>query len=56
MLAEDSNPRVYVFSSCNEKIKAIVAQPTTTEIKRDWIGFPRGKENFLTKQGRGINQ
>ena len=26
MLAMDSHPRVYVFSSCNDKVRAIVVQ------------------------------
>ena len=33
MLAEDLNPHAYVFSPCNEKIRAFVAQPTKANNK-----------------------
>ena len=54
MLTEDLNPRAYIFSSCNEKIKAIVVQSTTTESKMnyeargDWFVYFPG---FKTHQG-----
>lgn len=41
MLAEDSNPHAYVFSSCSEKIRAIIVHPTTTETKGNEIDLPR---------------
>ena len=48
MLAVDSNPLAYVFSSCNEKIRAIIVQPTTAETKENDINLP----GFNTHLGR----
>ena len=48
MLAKDSYPRAYVFSSCNEKIKAIVVRGTTI-IERD-----KGDEKYNMYQHSGI--
>jgi hypothetical protein len=39
MLAKDSHPHAYVFSLCNEKIRAIVVEPITAETKENKLIF-----------------
>lgn len=43
----DLHPRVYVFSLCNQKVRAIIVQPTMTETKGNDIDFP----GYTTLQG-----
>lgn len=55
MLMEDSNPHAYIFLSCNEKIRAIVVQPTTAETNEDRLTTKR-QGRLFNKQECGTNQ